>query len=91
MGSIFYLTPVFNLKCHKVDDTVNVTSHRSSLTRRRVTSGSMGAQFVKDETITDGTHVQPGTRFIKRWVMLNSGDQPWDSNTKVRTGTLCCR
>ena len=43
---------------------------------------------MKDETIADGTHVQPGTRLIKRWVMLNSGDQPWDSNTKVRMGTL---
>ena len=50
---------------------------------QKVACGVMRAQFVKDDTIADGTHVQPGTRLIKRWVMLNSGDLPWDSNTKV--------
>ena len=45
----------------------------------------MGAEFLRDETIPDGTHVQPGTRLTKRWILLNTGEQPWDANTKVNS------
>ena len=44
----------------------------------------MDAYFVDDETFPDGTHVQPGTKLVKKWIMKNTGTHPWTSKTKVR-------
>ena len=43
----------------------------------------MSGEFLGDETIPDGTHVQPGTKLTKAWLLKNTGTHPWDSNTKV--------
>ena len=56
--------------------------HFPSVTRR------MDAKFVRDDTVPDGTHVQPGTKLVKRWVMKNTGTHAWSSNTKV---SMCAR
>ena len=43
----------------------------------------MDAEFIRDDTVPDGTHLQPGTRFVKRWLMKNTGNQGWSAATKV--------
>ncbi|KAI8496314.1 Next to BRCA1 protein 1 protein [Branchiostoma belcheri] len=43
----------------------------------------MDAVFVCDGNMGDGTHVQPGTKFTKHWVMRNEGAGNWTSNTKL--------
>lgn len=49
-----------------------------------------GCEFLCDDTIPDWTHVQPGTRFTKRWKVYNSGYKAWDKtiHLKYRWGTL---
>ncbi|XP_056403816.1 next to BRCA1 gene 1 protein isoform X2 [Hyla sarda] len=44
---------------------------------------TFSAVFV-DENLPDGTHLQPGTRFIKHWRMKNSGNIKWDLDTKLK-------
>ncbi|KAL3854811.1 hypothetical protein ACJMK2_014057 [Sinanodonta woodiana] len=44
----------------------------------------MGAQFLGDVSIPDGTTVQPGTKLLKTWKMKNNGDGPWTESTKLR-------
>ncbi|KAM9296360.1 next to BRCA1 gene 1 protein [Gastrophryne carolinensis] len=44
---------------------------------------TLSAVFV-DENIPDGTHLQPGTRFIKHWRMRNSGNVKWNMDTKLK-------
>ncbi|CAN7946137.1 unnamed protein product [Ixodes pacificus] len=48
------------------------------------------SEFVCDDTIPDWTHVQPGTRFTKRWKVRNSGTQTWDRSILLKYcwGTL---
>ncbi|XP_078385849.1 NBR1 autophagy cargo receptor a isoform X3 [Cetorhinus maximus] len=41
----------------------------------------LGAEFV-DENFPDGTHLQPGIKFIKHWRMKNTGNANWTSATK---------
>ncbi|XP_076316699.1 next to BRCA1 gene 1 protein-like isoform X1 [Tachypleus tridentatus] len=50
----------------------------------------MDAHFLEDETIPDGTHMQPGTKFIKKWRVQNTGSKPWTSDTvlKYHWGTM---
>ncbi|XP_053555563.1 next to BRCA1 gene 1 protein isoform X2 [Bombina bombina] len=43
---------------------------------------TLSAVFV-DENLPDGTHLQPGTRFIKHWRMKNTGNVRWNSDTKL--------
>lgn len=43
---------------------------------------TLSAVFV-DENLPDGTHLKPGTRFIKHWRMKNTGNVEWSSDTKV--------
>ncbi|XP_039372312.1 next to BRCA1 gene 1 protein isoform X7 [Mauremys reevesii] len=43
---------------------------------------TLSAAFV-DENLPDGTHIQPGTQFIKHWRMKNTGNVEWSSDTKV--------
>nr|XP_033773699.1 next to BRCA1 gene 1 protein-like isoform X2 [Geotrypetes seraphini] len=43
----------------------------------------LGAVFV-DENLPDGTHLQPGTKFIKHWQMKNTGNVNWSSDTKLK-------
>ncbi|XP_025056508.1 next to BRCA1 gene 1 protein isoform X5 [Alligator sinensis] len=43
---------------------------------------TLSAAFV-DENLPDGTHLQPGTRFIKHWQMKNTGSVEWSLDTKV--------
>jgi len=35
-------------------------------------------KFIRDDNLPDGTHVQPGTKLVKRWLVRNSGIDPWD-------------
>ncbi|XP_075299479.1 next to BRCA1 gene 1 protein isoform X1 [Opisthocomus hoazin] len=41
------------------------------------------AVFV-DENLPDGTHLQPGTKFVKHWQMKNTGNVEWSSDTKLK-------
>ncbi len=43
----------------------------------------MDAEFVEDVTFPDGSHVQPGTKFVKRWLLMNTGTHAWSASTKV--------
>ncbi|XP_078385847.1 NBR1 autophagy cargo receptor a isoform X1 [Cetorhinus maximus] len=43
----------------------------------------LGAEFV-DENFPDGTHLQPGIKFIKHWRMKNTGNANWTSATKLQ-------
>ncbi|NXX97062.1 NBR1 protein, partial [Centropus bengalensis] len=44
---------------------------------------ALSAVFV-DENLPDGTHLQPGTKFIKHWQMKNTGSVAWNSDTKLK-------
>ncbi|NXO25287.1 NBR1 protein, partial [Cisticola juncidis] len=44
---------------------------------------TLSAVFV-DENLPDGTHVKPGTKFIKHWRMKNTGNVEWSSDTKLK-------
>ncbi|KAL0984183.1 hypothetical protein UPYG_G00138230 [Umbra pygmaea] len=44
---------------------------------------TMAALFL-DENLPDGTHLEPGTKFIKYWKMRNSGTISWTSETKLK-------
>ncbi|KAM3922815.1 next to BRCA1 gene 1 protein isoform 2-T2 [Leptodactylus fuscus] len=44
---------------------------------------TFSAVFV-DENLPDGTHLQPGTRFIKHWRMKNTGNVKWSLDTKLK-------
>ncbi|KFQ18095.1 Next to BRCA1 1, partial [Merops nubicus] len=44
---------------------------------------TLSAIFV-DENLPDGTHLQPGTKFIKHWRMKNTGNVEWSSDTKLK-------
>ncbi|XP_069809446.1 next to BRCA1 gene 1 protein [Dendropsophus ebraccatus] len=44
---------------------------------------TFSAVFV-DENLPDGTHLQPGTRFIKHWRMKNTGNVKWNMDTKLK-------
>ncbi|XP_023366773.1 next to BRCA1 gene 1 protein isoform X2 [Otolemur garnettii] len=43
----------------------------------------LSAAFV-DENLPDGTHLQPGTKFIKHWRMKNTGNVKWNADTKLK-------
>ncbi|XP_071486099.1 next to BRCA1 gene 1 protein-like [Diadema antillarum] len=42
------------------------------------------AAFMRDGNLPDGTHMQPKTKFVKSWIMLNSGNIKWNSDTKLK-------
>ncbi|XP_062451730.1 next to BRCA1 gene 1 protein isoform X2 [Rhea pennata] len=44
---------------------------------------TLSAVFV-DENLPDGTHLKPGTKFIKHWQMKNTGNVEWSSDTKLK-------
>lgn len=44
---------------------------------------TLSAAFV-DENLPDGTHLQPGTKFIKHWRMKNTGTVKWNTDTKLK-------
>ncbi|NWX51320.1 NBR1 protein, partial [Steatornis caripensis] len=44
---------------------------------------TLSAVFV-DENLPDGTHLRPGTKFIKHWRMKNTGNVEWSSDTKLK-------
>ncbi|KFZ46910.1 Next to BRCA1 1, partial [Antrostomus carolinensis] len=44
---------------------------------------TLSAAFV-DENLPDGTHLKPGTKFIKHWRMKNTGNVEWSSDTKLK-------
>ncbi|KAM8817753.1 next to BRCA1 gene 1 protein isoform 2-T3 [Rhynchonycteris naso] len=44
---------------------------------------TLSAAFV-DENVPDGTHLQPGTKFIKHWRMKNTGNVKWSTDTKLK-------
>ncbi|XP_040293797.1 next to BRCA1 gene 1 protein isoform X2 [Bufo bufo] len=44
---------------------------------------TFSAVFV-DENLPDGTHLQPGTKFIKHWRMKNTGNVKWNLDTKLK-------
>ncbi|XP_016057629.1 PREDICTED: next to BRCA1 gene 1 protein isoform X2 [Miniopterus natalensis] len=44
---------------------------------------TLSAAFV-DENLPDGTHLQPGTKFIKHWRMKNTGNVKWSADTKLK-------
>ncbi|XP_028930521.1 next to BRCA1 gene 1 protein isoform X2 [Ornithorhynchus anatinus] len=43
---------------------------------------TLSAVFV-DENLPDGTHLQPGTKFVKHWRMENTGSVQWSADTKL--------
>ncbi|XP_068120526.1 next to BRCA1 gene 1 protein isoform X1 [Hyperolius riggenbachi] len=44
---------------------------------------TLSAVFV-DENLPDGTHLHPGTKFIKHWRMRNTGNVKWNMDTKLK-------
>jgi hypothetical protein len=44
---------------------------------------NVGARFVADVTIFDGTELAPGTKFTKIWKMRNNGQDAWPDSTHV--------
>lgn len=44
----------------------------------------MDAIFLRDGNLPDETHMQPGTKFTKSWVMSNNGTVCWDDDTKLK-------
>lgn len=44
---------------------------------------ALDATFVVDETVKDGTVFTPGTKFVKIWVMQNTGRETWEQGTKL--------
>ncbi|XP_054751943.2 next to BRCA1 gene 1 protein-like [Lytechinus pictus] len=42
------------------------------------------AAFVSDGNLPDETHLQPMTKFVKSWIMINNGSVQWNSDTKLR-------
>ncbi|XP_050841632.1 next to BRCA1 gene 1 protein isoform X3 [Serinus canaria] len=44
---------------------------------------TLSAVFV-DENLPDGTHLKPGTKFVKHWRMKNTGNVEWSSDTKLK-------
>ncbi|XP_033101890.1 next to BRCA1 gene 1 protein-like [Anneissia japonica] len=45
---------------------------------------TLDAKFVADANIPDESHLQPGTKFIKNWIMKNTGDIDWDEHTQLQ-------
>jgi len=43
----------------------------------------LGARFVRDVTIFDGTQMAPGTPFTKIWKLKNVGEVPWPAGTRM--------
>ncbi|XP_065284896.1 next to BRCA1 gene 1 protein-like [Dermacentor albipictus] len=62
----------------------------SSSSENYLNPDAYDSEFVCDDTIPDWTHVQPGTRFTKRWKVRNSGNRAWDENILLKYcwGTL---
>ncbi|KAL3169560.1 hypothetical protein MRX96_038339 [Rhipicephalus microplus] len=62
----------------------------SSSTENYLNPDAYDSEFVCDDTIPDWTHVQPGTRFTKRWKVRNSGNRAWNDNILLKYcwGTL---
>lgn len=46
-------------------------------------NAQLGARFVADVSIQDGTQIEPQTEFVKIWRMRNEGSQPWPENTRL--------
>ncbi|XP_077483277.1 uncharacterized protein LOC144093597 [Amblyomma americanum] len=62
----------------------------ASSTENYLSPDAYDSEFICDETIPDWTHVQPGTRFTKRWKVRNSGSRAWDETILLKYcwGTL---
>merc|ERR1719240_167574 len=43
----------------------------------------LGARFVRDVTIFDGTQMAPGTNFTKIWRLKNVGEVPWPPGARM--------
>jgi hypothetical protein len=41
------------------------------------------AEFIADATIPDNTHLDPGQKFTKTWIVQNTGTCPWSTTYKV--------
>ncbi|KAK3083203.1 hypothetical protein FSP39_016634 [Pinctada imbricata] len=52
--------------------------------------GNLGAKYLGDVNVEDGTRIQPGTKFLKTWKMQNIGKVPWRESTKLKNvyGTI---
>ncbi|KAH7446580.1 hypothetical protein KP509_01G063100 [Ceratopteris richardii] len=48
-----------------------------------VNHGKFDARFVKDITVSDGTELEPGTKFTKSWLMQNNGSLSWPVGTQL--------
>ena len=44
---------------------------------------TLGARWVADVTVPDGTGFAPGTPFVKTWRVRNSGSCTWDAGTRL--------
>ncbi|RWS28643.1 next to BRCA1 gene 1 protein-like isoform X2 [Leptotrombidium deliense] len=44
----------------------------------------LGGTLISEETVADGSSIQPGTKFKKVWKVKNSGTKSWNSRTTVR-------
>merc|ERR1719160_940972 len=46
-------------------------------------AAKLGARFVRDVTIFDGTQMAPGTPFTKIWRLKNTGEVPWPPGARM--------
>ncbi|XP_022098398.1 uncharacterized protein LOC110983449 [Acanthaster planci] len=69
-------------------DTVPGTEHKgeesATETSKLLMRWKMDAVFVRDGNLPDDTHLQPDTKFVKSWVMKNTGPATWNKDTKLK-------
>jgi hypothetical protein len=41
------------------------------------------AAYIADATIPDNTHMDPGQKFVKTWIVQNTGTCPWSTSYKL--------
>ncbi|XP_071941936.1 next to BRCA1 gene 1 protein-like [Antedon mediterranea] len=61
-----------------------VDSATTELDEGKSHMSKMDAVFVAHANIPDGSHLQPGTKFIKNWTIKNTGDVNWDTLTQLQ-------
>jgi len=64
-------------------DSQNMVSSNSPLPTRQ-TDCENQLKFVEDLTVPDGTEMEPGQSFSKRWLVKNSGSCNWDRSYSLQ-------
>lgn len=84
----FYLPPITSATPNQIqtDQSLTETSKETPTTEALITTSpacTNNLLFLEDETIPDGTKVEPGTLLDKRWLVENSGTCNWNSHYRL--------